>query len=242
MILADQHRLDASRAELNAKNGLSAIDCFLGIVSIHVHLSQDLKSFLQIYFSGKRSVFISTPSLFRTLLIGDCFFTVRAGGMSGAGVGGSSGGEKGGIRFNIAGVSGRFVKLPTAAKRRCWFWGRIFPVRGRFFIFVPFCADPFFPVAGRVGSPSRPDCGEVVGSGVANVDGPLGDRTLPKATQRFYREASHSAKAPSVRKERFRLPTAFHSWGGTGTSTTTSTRKRPGRTSTIIFSNFSRRG
>ena len=35
MILADQHRLDASRAELNAKNGLSALNCFLGIVSIH---------------------------------------------------------------------------------------------------------------------------------------------------------------------------------------------------------------
>jgi hypothetical protein len=61
-------------------------------------------------------------------------------------------------------------------------------------IFASFCADPFFLVAGRVGSPSRPDCGEVVGSGVANVDGPLGDRTLPKATQRFYREASHSPK------------------------------------------------
>jgi hypothetical protein len=26
-------------------------------------------------------------------------------------------------------------------------------------------------------SPSRPDCGEVVDSGVANVDGPFGDRT-----------------------------------------------------------------
>jgi hypothetical protein len=39
MILADQHRLDASRAELNAKNGLSTINCFSGIVSIHVHLS-----------------------------------------------------------------------------------------------------------------------------------------------------------------------------------------------------------
>ena len=35
------------------------------------------------------------------------------------------------------------------------------------------------------------------GSGVANVDGPLGDRTLSKATQRFYREAPHSAKASS---------------------------------------------
>ncbi len=38
MILTDQHRLDASRAELDAKNGLSTLDCFLGIVSIHVHL------------------------------------------------------------------------------------------------------------------------------------------------------------------------------------------------------------
>ena len=34
MILADQHRLDASRAELDAKNGLSAFNCFLGIVLI----------------------------------------------------------------------------------------------------------------------------------------------------------------------------------------------------------------
>jgi hypothetical protein len=39
MILADQYRLDASRAELYAQSGLSAINCFLGIVSIHVHLS-----------------------------------------------------------------------------------------------------------------------------------------------------------------------------------------------------------
>jgi hypothetical protein len=39
MILADQHRLDASRAELDAKDGLSAINCFLGNDSIHVHLS-----------------------------------------------------------------------------------------------------------------------------------------------------------------------------------------------------------
>jgi hypothetical protein len=36
---------------------------------------------------------------------------------------------------------------------------------------------------------------------------------LPKATQRFYREASHSAKALSVRKKRLPLPIAFHSWG-----------------------------
>jgi hypothetical protein len=39
VIIADQHSLDTSRAELNAKNGLSAINYFLGIVSIHVHLS-----------------------------------------------------------------------------------------------------------------------------------------------------------------------------------------------------------
>jgi hypothetical protein len=38
MILTDQHRFDASRAELDAKNGLSTLNCFLGIVSIHVHL------------------------------------------------------------------------------------------------------------------------------------------------------------------------------------------------------------
>ena len=38
MILADQHRLDARRAELDAKNGLSALNCFLNIVSIHVQL------------------------------------------------------------------------------------------------------------------------------------------------------------------------------------------------------------
>jgi hypothetical protein len=30
-----------------------------------------------------------------------------------------------------SGVSGRFVKLPAATKRRCRFWGRIFPVRWR---------------------------------------------------------------------------------------------------------------
>ena len=38
MILADQHRLDARRAELNAKNSLSAFNCFLDIVSIHIRL------------------------------------------------------------------------------------------------------------------------------------------------------------------------------------------------------------
>ena len=43
MILPDQHRLDTSRAELDAKNGLSALNCFLGIVSIHDQL-RDLKS------------------------------------------------------------------------------------------------------------------------------------------------------------------------------------------------------
>jgi hypothetical protein len=46
MILADQHRFDARRAELNAKNGLSALNCFLGIVSIPDHL-RDLRSLLQ---------------------------------------------------------------------------------------------------------------------------------------------------------------------------------------------------
>src|SRR6476469_2811215 len=38
MILADQHGLDARRAELNAKRGLSALNCLLDIVSVHVHL------------------------------------------------------------------------------------------------------------------------------------------------------------------------------------------------------------
>ncbi len=38
MVLADQYRLDARRAELDAKRGLSAFNCFLGIVLIHVHL------------------------------------------------------------------------------------------------------------------------------------------------------------------------------------------------------------
>src|SRR5215211_6314043 len=38
VIFADQHRLDASRAKLNAENGLSAFNCFLGLVPIHVHL------------------------------------------------------------------------------------------------------------------------------------------------------------------------------------------------------------
>ncbi len=38
MILADQHRFDARRAKLDAKNCLSAFNCFLDIVLIHVHL------------------------------------------------------------------------------------------------------------------------------------------------------------------------------------------------------------
>ncbi len=38
MILADQHRLDARRAELDAKSGLSALNCFLDVVLIHVLL------------------------------------------------------------------------------------------------------------------------------------------------------------------------------------------------------------
>jgi|SRR5580693_8437535 hypothetical protein len=53
MILPDQHRLDASRAELDAKNDLSALNCFLGIVSIHDHL-HDLKSLRQTYLLGRR--------------------------------------------------------------------------------------------------------------------------------------------------------------------------------------------
>jgi hypothetical protein len=67
---------------------------------------------------------------------------------------------------------------------------------------------------------------------VANVDGPLGDRTPPKATQRLYREASHLAEAPSVRKKRLCLPTAFHSWGGP------STRTRGRKNNDNDFSNF----
>ena len=122
MILTDQDRLDASRAELNAKNGLSAINCFLGIVSIHVHLS-GLEVISSNLFFWEETVFIPRHLYFAHYLIGDCFFTVRAGGMNGAGLEGVRE-EEGGITFNIAGVSGRFVKLPAAAKRRCWFWGR----------------------------------------------------------------------------------------------------------------------
>jgi hypothetical protein len=50
-------------------------------------ISQDLKSFLQTYFSGKRLCSFHSISI-RTLLIGNCFFRVRVGGTSGAGVGG----------------------------------------------------------------------------------------------------------------------------------------------------------
>jgi hypothetical protein len=38
MILPDQHGFDARRAKLDAKNGFSALNCFLGVVSIHDHL------------------------------------------------------------------------------------------------------------------------------------------------------------------------------------------------------------
>ena len=38
MILADQHRLDTSRAEFNPESSFSALNCFLGFASIHVHL------------------------------------------------------------------------------------------------------------------------------------------------------------------------------------------------------------
>src|SRR4051812_48372292 len=61
MILADQHRLDASRAELNAKNSPCAINCFLGIVSIHVHLS-GLEVISSNFFSGKTVCLRCSPS------------------------------------------------------------------------------------------------------------------------------------------------------------------------------------
>ena len=57
MILADQHRLDASRAELDAKNGLSALNCFLGIVSIHDHL-HDVGSFLFVQAFSSLSAYV----------------------------------------------------------------------------------------------------------------------------------------------------------------------------------------
>jgi hypothetical protein len=56
MILPDQDCLDPSRAELDAKNGLSALNCFLGIVSIHDHLRvyPDVTDW-KIAFSGSAS-------------------------------------------------------------------------------------------------------------------------------------------------------------------------------------------
>src|SRR6266542_6719652 len=44
MILADQHRFDASRSEFDAKNGPSTFNCFLGIALIHVHLQNYMES------------------------------------------------------------------------------------------------------------------------------------------------------------------------------------------------------
>jgi hypothetical protein len=41
MIRADQHRLDACRAELDAKCSFSAFNCLLDIVLIHVHLQKN---------------------------------------------------------------------------------------------------------------------------------------------------------------------------------------------------------
>jgi hypothetical protein len=99
----------------------------LGIVSIHVHLS-GLEVISSNLFFREETVFIPRHLYFAHYLKGNCFFTVRASGMNGAGLEGVRE-EEGGITFNIAGVSGRFVKLPAAAKRRCWYWGRIFPVR-----------------------------------------------------------------------------------------------------------------
>jgi hypothetical protein len=65
-------------------------------------ISPDLKSFLETYFSGKRQCSFHAIPL-RTLLIGSCFFRVRVGGTSGAGVGGVEEDEEG-ITLNIAGV------------------------------------------------------------------------------------------------------------------------------------------
>jgi hypothetical protein len=62
MVLADQHCFDPSRAELNAEDGLSAIDCFGDIVSIHVHLSEELKASLQIGIAGVSGWFVKLPA------------------------------------------------------------------------------------------------------------------------------------------------------------------------------------
>ena len=51
MILADQRRLDASRTELDAKNGLSTLNCFLDFLSIHVQLPFHLlRPYLPFYY------------------------------------------------------------------------------------------------------------------------------------------------------------------------------------------------
>ncbi len=71
MVLADQHRFDPSRAELNAEDGLSAIDCFGDIVSIHVHLSEDLKASLQRGIAGVSSWFVKLPAAKKPWRCGD---------------------------------------------------------------------------------------------------------------------------------------------------------------------------
>jgi hypothetical protein len=117
MILADQHRLDASRAELNAKNGLSALNCFL-VLFRFMFISHDLKSLLRTYFSGERQ--FSFHSL-RTLLIGNCFFRVRVGDASGAAFRGNEGASSS-YRLplvNASVFSPVLSKPPAATKRRC---------------------------------------------------------------------------------------------------------------------------
>src|ERR1700751_812878 len=93
-------------------------------------ISQDLKWFLQIYFSGKRQCSFHAISISHITDRGLLFYGSRRRNERRRGLR-EFGREEGGITFNIAGVSGRFVKLPAAAKRRCWFWGRIFQVRSR---------------------------------------------------------------------------------------------------------------
>jgi hypothetical protein len=75
-------------------------------------ISQDLKSFLQLFFR-EEIVFIPLP-LYSHILIGNCLSAPAAGGTSGAGVGGRARGGKGGSTSNIAAVSVRFVKLRAA--------------------------------------------------------------------------------------------------------------------------------
>jgi hypothetical protein len=78
-------------------------------------ISQDLKSFLQLFFR-EEIVFIPLP-LYSCILIGNCLSASAAGGTSGAGVGGRARGGKGGSTLNIAAVSVRFVKLRAATRR-----------------------------------------------------------------------------------------------------------------------------